>query len=183
MKIKIILIGIFFFLYSGSGFAQEVIQVDQKTKRFNVIQFHLLPGSKQIGAGFKYKSLHSLADVFHIGWGVGIDGYSAILARNFIPLTLELLGDLSSTGPTPFYSLSIGYGIALPEEASFADKASGGIIYNIAFGYRNKSAKHQPFVSVGYRGQMASYIGIDRGGDDNKSVVYKRWNIAIGTFF
>ena len=183
MKTKIIFTHLLVFLFFGASFGQETAELSTVKNRIDVIQFHVLPGSKTVGAGIKYKSLYSLAEVFHFGWGVGIESYNSTFYRSFIPVTLELVGDLSTSGKTPFYSVSLGYGIALPEERSFAESARGGVMYNIGFGYRNKNTKSRPFASIGYRGQFATYSGVDQSGDDNKSVVYKRWNIAVGVFF
>lgn len=149
----------------------------------NVVQFTILPGSQKVGAGLKYKSLYQLAPVMHLGWGAGLESYDASVNKSFLPITAEVMGDLSTSSKTPFYTLGVGYAIPLAEEDSFAESVRGGLTYDVAFGYRIKSSGIQPIVSLGYRAVHAKYLGEDQSGDDNKSVTYKRWSVSVGVIF
>ena len=166
-----------------SGQATIETKPEHQVKRTNVLLFNTLIGSKKIGLGLRYKSLYTIQPAFQVGWGTGFDSYSSRLERRFIPLTLEVVGDLFVQRATPFYMISAGYGIPLKEDVDFALESSGGLTLDISVGYRAKRASTQPFISLGYRMQNASYEGLDLYGNDNKKVIYRRWSISLGTFF
>jgi len=172
-----------FNLMLAMGQATVSPQQEHNQKWTNVVMANALIGSKKIGMGLRYKSLYNVQNIIQVGWGTGFDSYSSRLERRFIPITAEVVGDLFASEATPFYMISAGYGIPLKENEDFAIESSGGLTLDISVGYRSKRKSTQPFISVGYRIQHASYTGLDAFGNDNKEVMYKRWAFTLGTFF
>ncbi len=161
----------------------ESIGEQSSVGRLDVIQIGALYSSSQTGSEISYKSLYSISDEFHIGWGAGFVSYNTTLRRSFIPVTFEVMGEIGSSGFTPFYTFSLGYGIALPEESDFAESARGGFKLESGIGIRSKSKTMQPFFKLTYHNQFASYPGEDIYGNIDKKVVYKRLNFVIGVIF
>ena len=180
---KQLLIMFVFCLLAVGLTGQAEIEAKSKVIRSNSLQVNTLVGSSKIGLGIKYKSLYDVKNLVKVGWGVGLDSYSSGIKRNFIPLSVELIGDIFEGNRTPFYMFSMGYGIPLKEEAEFAEESKGGLMVDVSLGYRSKKNKTQPFVAVGYRMQKATYTGEDAYGNDNKNVLYKRWSISAGLLF
>lgn len=173
---------LFCFLF-GAGIGQDLAEEINNVKRSNILLVNTLIGSSKVGVGFRYKSLYRINDMMKIGWGAGIETFSSEIERNFIPLSIEAVGDVFDKGRTPFYMFSVGYGIPLKEDSSFASSSKGGLSLDISVGYRSKKEATQPFIALGYRLQHASYEGLDDFGNDNKIVQYKRWSLSIGSFF
>lgn len=149
----------------------------------NCLLMNGLFGNKKIGLGIRYKSLYQLNDIFQAGIGVGLESYSSSIERNFIPVSFDVVGDVFTNAKSPFYMISVGYGIALKDDSDFAEKSKGGLMVDIALGYRSKKYTSQPFIAVGYRLQNAKYSGQDDYGNTNKEVVYKRWSLSTGILF
>ena len=167
-----------------TGTAQHQIEnARQPSNRMNSLQFSGLFGASKIGLGIKYKSLYRITESMNIGWGIGIDSYDSGFNRNFVPISVEVLGDLFKEGITPFYMMSAGYGIALKEDERFATESRGGLMVDFSLGLRSKKYESQPYISVGYRFQNAYYEGEDEYGNQNKDVIYKRWNVSAGMLF
>jgi len=180
---KQLIIFILMMVVSFGANGQEQLISPSKKKNIKSISVHAYPGSKKVGIGAKFTSLYSLSKLINAGWGVGFEGYDSSIDRRFIPLTLEMSGDLFGDRPLIFYRVGIGYGIAMKEEASFASSAKGGLTYGFSIGLRNNKEAQQPYISAGYKTQRASYTGLDQYGDDNKSVIYNRWDISVGVIF
>lgn len=170
-------------LFSFTVFTQENIQPIKEVKWSNCILMNGLFGSSKTGIGLRYKTLYTLSPAFQIGGGVGIESYSSDIKRNFIPISFDLVGDVLSKKRTPFYMISVGYGIALKEDKDFAEKAKGGLMIDLSIGYRSKKYKSQPFIAAGYRFQNAFYEGFDSYGNQDKEVIYKRWSVSAGILF
>ena len=162
---------------------KEYTEEDQKIERTNVLLLNGLFNSSKIGFGIRYKSLYTVKNSLQIGWGVGLESFSSGVERNFIPLSIDVVGDVFDVGPTPFYMISAGYGIPLKEDPNFATSSRGGFMLDVSLGYRVKKDKTHSFVAMGYRVQNASYLGTDQFGNTDKEVVYKRWSLSLGTFF
>lgn len=163
--------------------SQTSVEPNIESNRTNVILANGLFGDTKTGLGFRYKSLYKLNDIIKLGWGVGIESYSSDVKRNFIPLSLDVIGDINLNGKTPFYMVSVGYGIALKEDESFASKQRGGLMLDLSIGYRSKKYSSQPFIALGYRIQNAFYEGNDDYGNNDKDVIYKRWAVSVGILF
>ena len=181
MKNLIYIVIIFAFASHLSG--QSTIEPAKESKRSNCLIFNALLGKTKTGVGVRYKSLYHINEILKVGWGLGIDSYSSDFRRNFVPVSVDLRGDVNLNGRSPFYMISIGYGIALAEEDSFAEKARGGLMVDLSLGYRSKKYTSQPFIAIGYRLQNAYYSGLDDYGNENKDVIYKRWAISAGILF
>ena len=171
------------FFVSINAQEKEFIEEAHKIERSNVLLLNGLFNSSKFGFGIKYKSLYSIKRSLQVGWGVGLESFSSGVERNFIPLSIDVVGDLFENGPTPFYMISTGYGIALKEDPEFATESSGGFMLDVSLGYRVKRDKTHSFISFGYRLQDASYQGTDQYGNTDKEVIYKRWSLSLGTFF
>jgi hypothetical protein len=180
---KKILFTVLFSVVSFCVNGQDSVIPQKVFKRSNCILINGLFGSTKIGVGARYKSLYSINEILQLGWGVGIESYSSSIKRNFIPISFDLVGDIFTNGNTPFYMLSVGYGIALGDDPSFAEKVKGGLMVDISIGYRSKKNASQPFIAIGYRLQNASYEGNDDFGNTDKEVIYKRWSLSTGIIF
>ncbi|MDF1695695.1 MAG: hypothetical protein P1U56_07695 [Saprospiraceae bacterium] len=163
--------------------AQSEIEPIKEKQRYNALLFSGLFGASKTGLGLRYKSLYTFKKSIKIGWGVGIESYSSGIERNFIPLSLDILGDVLDSDKTPFYMVSVGYGIPLKEDVEFAEESKGGLMVDLSVGYRSRRGESQPFLTAGYRIQNASYLGEDSYGNNNKNVIYKRWSVTAGMLF
>jgi len=181
---KQLLFMVLFCLFSVGLTGQVETEIKTNNKvRTNSIQINTLIGSSKIGFGARYKSLYSIKNSLKVGWGVGIESYSSKFERNFIPLSIDIIGDLTESNRTPFYMFSIGYGIPLKEAREFAEESKGGLMIDVSLGYRSKKNETQPFIAIGYRIQNATYIGEDVYGNNDKNVLYKRWSVSAGLLF
>ena len=180
---KQVLIVVLICMFSAGLTGQTETESAVNQFRTNSLQVNTLIGSSKIGLGIKYKSLYNIKKLVKVGWGVGLDSYSSDHKRNFIPISVDFIGDINEGGRTPFYMFSIGYGIPLKEEAEFAKESKGGLMVDVSLGYRSKKNRTQPFIAAGYRMQNATYTGEDAYGNDNKSVIYKRWSVSAGLLF
>ena len=179
---KLVCALLFVGLVIGLNGQNETVELKPE-KRYNALLINGLFGSSKTGLGIRYKSLYSINDLIKIGWGTGIESYSSTIERNFIPISFDVMGDISPSSKTPFYMVSIGYGIPLQEDEDFAQESSGGLMVDLSIGYRTRSGDSQPFIGAGYRLQNATYRGEDRYGNDNKDVIYKRWSLSVGLLF
>jgi len=181
MKNLIIIFLLITLVFNLNG--QTIVEPISSSKRTNCILINGLFGNTKIGIGVRYKSLYQINDIIQVGWGVGIESYSSNFERNFVPISFDFVGDVFKNGRSPFYMVSVGYGISLGEDSDFAEDSKGGLMVDISLGYRSKKHSSQPFIAIGYRLQNAFYKGTDEYGNTDKDVIYKRWSISTGVLF
>lgn len=183
MKIKNVLFTTILSSFVCLLFGQTTIEPMADSNRSNCIILNGLFGNTKTGIGVRYKSLYHINNIIQVGWGVGIESYSSDFKRNFVPLSFDVIGDVLRSGQTPFYMISLGYGIPLGEDSAFAEESKGGLMVDLSIGYRSKQLNAQPFIALGYRLQNAFYKGLDDYGNIDKDVIYKRWSLSTGIIF
>ena len=159
--------------------AQDIPQ-SSASNRSDAIHIAALAESNQTGLELRYKSLYHMNDKIKLGWGTGFTTYNASLRRSFIPITVETMNDIYVGKAIPFYSISAGYAIAIPEEESFAESSRGGFRFDSSIGIRSNGEGAQSYISLGFNLQKAKYPGLDFFGNLDKKVTYKRWTLALG---
>ncbi len=157
---------------------------------YNETYFNMPMGNDQWGWWVSGLGLHHVMGYQHNRWigaglGVGIDAYEIGSSHNVLPIYLEARGYFLKKKVSPFYSMNLGYGIALKDQNSNIVEAKGGLMYNPSLGYRFGGHPNANFtLALGYKVQKASYtrLGWDGSRFENK-YTFKRVNLKLGILF
>lgn len=157
---------------------------------YNETYVNMPMGNDQWGWWVSGLGLHHVMGYQHNRWigaglGIGIDAYEMGSSHNVIPIYLEARGYFLKKKVSPFYSMNLGYGIALKDQNSGITEAKGGLMYNPSLGYRFGGHPNANFtLALGYKVQKATYIspGWDGSRFENK-YTFKRVNLKFGMLF
>lgn len=125
---------------------------------------------------------------FGAGLGIGVDTYSPTNVEIVYPIYAHARGYFLNRATSPYYALSLGYGIP-STRSGFIEEASGGAFAQAVLGLRIASRKDCHFtLEWGVQLQKARYdVGDQRwwGGPQTRIIdrVYRRTMLRVGLLF
>lgn len=157
---------------------------------YNETYVNLPMGNNQWGWFVSGLGLHHVTGYQYNRWigtgiGIGVDSYEMGDGRNVMPIYLEARGYFSKKKVSPFYSVNLGYGIALKNKGAGINETKGGIMYNPSVGWRFGGHPNANFtLALGYKMQKISYRSqIWDGSSLEQKYMYKRINLKLGVLF
>ncbi|MCO6492194.1 MAG: hypothetical protein J5I98_27500 [Phaeodactylibacter sp.] len=154
---------------------------------YNATCFSALSGSAegkfQLGLGLHNVTGYQFHRLFGLGLGFGVDTYSFEDGETLYPVFGEARGYFSGSAVSPYYSGSLGYGLAFRNGDELINKASGGSFFRAALGLRlNASGGAGVLADIGYQFQEAFFERRTafQNEIEEKRLVFNRVVIRVG---
>jgi hypothetical protein len=127
-----------------------------------------------LAIGYKFHRL------LGVGGAAGIDIIHNIA---FIPLTIDLRGNVLDNAVTPYYALQTGFSMPLNDDIE-SKKMSGGFIANPAIGLQISLSKDVAMLlEAGFRYQQYYVTGQNWRGEYDQTITINRYNFRFGFIF
>ena len=157
---------------------------------FNATYFSTLSGTSegdfQMGLGIHNITGYQFHRLIGLGGGFGVDTYSFDNGETLYPIFFELRGYLSAKKMAPYYSGSVGYGLAFKDSDELINKAEGGIFYRLALGLRlGADEDTNVLADIGYQFQEAFFERrtVFLNEIEEKLLKFKRIVVRVGLIF
>lgn len=156
---------------------------------YNVTYFSSLHGQQdntlQIGLGICNILGYQMTRLFGIGVGGGISNYSLENGETIIPLFIESRGYFKRIDRSPYYSVSLGYGIPSKNGDGNIAEATGGTLGSVNIGLRlGANESSNVLVDLGYQYQRAAYTRLVQFGEkEQTTVIFNRIVARVGLIF
>lgn len=111
-------------------------------------------GEFSLGFSMRYAAIYPIRHYLGLGLGIGAETFTFEPGHSFYPATLELRGYTSKKPISPYYQLSVGYGMATARSSMFVRQAEGGPSVLTLIGLRFKGAKRLDYtLGLGFQYQ------------------------------
>ncbi len=153
--------------------------------------YHIFTTGVLAGKGGEFQENPIGANLFHfikgvkfnqflaVGIGTGLDVYD----HEFVPVYLDIRGDILNQSITPYYALNAGYGFSFDMSGTRSDlNYKGGMLVHPALGIRFSSRKRVAYLlEVGYKFQHGKIEYKNREITDK--LTYRRLSLKAGIAF
>jgi len=157
---------------------------------YNFTYINLPQGFSESGDWISGLGIHHVTGKQHNRWhgtgiGIGFDGYEMGNSRNIISLYGDYRGYTSAKNFSPYYSVGLGYGLALKNRGAGVVNSKGGLFINPSLGFRFGGSSGANFtMGLGYKLQTATFsIQNWNGSVSRQRYNYRRLNIYFGVLF
>lgn len=154
--------------------------------------YHVLLTGVLLADGAEFEGIRTGANVVHfikgikfnqflsVGLGAGFDSYD----HEFVPVYLDVRGDILNRAITPYYAINAGYAysFAMDNQGFNNQKYKGGVMIHPAIGVRFASKRNVNFLlEAGYKFQKGEIEYENRNYTDR--ITYKRLALRGGIIF
>jgi len=150
--------------------------------------FYALPNDNEGGFGFGFNSTILVNQYLEYGIELGYDSHSFLFDKvTFVTGQAKIKGFFTKNKWSPYYAVSVGYGIGANSNTFQISNNSGGLTFNPILGISRitNNSKIGINLFIGYKQQEANLFVFDFFNDTISEVnsKFKRFQIGVGVSF